>query len=131
MDVIDRRDGSYIARFRLLKASVENVIITVLYDGRQVAASPYKLMGKYVFMFILFVQSKRWLLVSIKEIDIETLSGQNGIQIRAHWLLVRLRTQLFSTNCCLRQLGSMLALDGETIYSKQQRTRDDKIARDT
>ncbi|XP_046329335.2 protein O-glucosyltransferase 2-like isoform X1 [Haliotis rufescens] len=45
VDVIDRRDGSYIARFRLLKASVENVIITVLYDGRQVAASPYKLMG--------------------------------------------------------------------------------------
>ncbi|XP_067652015.1 protein O-glucosyltransferase 2-like [Haliotis asinina] len=44
-DVIDRRDGSYIARFRPHKTSTENVIINFLYDNRHVAASPYKLAG--------------------------------------------------------------------------------------
>jgi hypothetical protein len=53
MQVLDRHDGSYIVRYRMMQ-SYKDLKIEVLYKGKHVADSPYLLNGLYSFMHFEF-----------------------------------------------------------------------------
>jgi len=44
IQVLDRHDGSYLVRYKLMQG-YHDVVINVLYNGRHIADSPYSLSG--------------------------------------------------------------------------------------
>jgi len=51
VQVLDRHDGSYLVRYKLWQG-YHSVVISVLYNGQHVAASPYSLSGIQLLYFI-------------------------------------------------------------------------------
>jgi hypothetical protein len=57
LQILDKQDGIYIVRFRIF-STLENVKISVTFNGKDVAQSPYELPGKvYVFSFYILIYS--------------------------------------------------------------------------
>ena len=78
-EILDRNDGSFIARYRFYE-SLSDILIEVKHNGRHVAKSPYLIKGLKYFLGVfgawpvmLIFQWSFWCLASYVDISVEKL----------------------------------------------------------